>query len=57
MTHGDLTRISYENVETDGHNAMNDNQVEEINGKPQDVGSGHDPGQEQKKNKKEKGTG
>jgi len=57
MTHGDLTRVTHENVETDGHNAMNDNKIEEINGKPQDMGLGHDPGQEEKKSKKEKGTG
>jgi hypothetical protein len=54
MAHGDLTRKTHQDVKAYGHDAMNDNKVEEINGKAQNVRLGHDPGQDEKENKKEK---
>jgi hypothetical protein len=56
MAHGDLPCITHENVEAYSHDAMNDNQVEEINGKSQDVGFGHDPRQDEQKHEKYKRT-
>ncbi len=44
MAQGDLAGVSYEDIQADGHDAVNDDEVQKVNGNAQKVGLGDKPG-------------
>jgi hypothetical protein len=55
MAQGDLAGVSHKDVQADGDDAVNDDEIQKVNGNAQKVGLGYEPGQEEEDGKEDDG--